>query len=105
MIKLAWHSLRVPDKKEEWIKIIGKKVCPCNGSSPVGIIVDIGKSLDEHYYRTREVTVLWATGKKRGKREVKSSHLLTDFDAFFAAHKKEFDALQASMDEAATVGL
>lgn len=103
-IRLADHKL---GGWNDGTKIqVGTKVCSGNGAYSVGIVVDVGKSESKGYpWRGRSITVLWGTGNKRGKREVKNSTLLTNFDAFLKTHREEYERLQKMADEASTVGL
>ena len=48
----------------------GVHVCPANGCTSVGTIVDVGPIVEAAWGNSKEpewVRVLWGTGKKRGK--------------------------------------
>lgn len=85
----------------------GTKVCSTNGSYTVGVIVDVGK-LVPHVRRRMApefVSVLWGTGKKRGKIETKLPENLINYDSYFAAIQEEYKRLDGLNEEVKTVGL
>lgn len=84
----------------------GTQVCPCNGATSVGTIVDISKRKQE--YRKNlpaTVTVLWGTGKKRGKKTLHPPENLINFTEYLAAVKDQYDELQKLQDEAKSMGM
>ena len=85
------------------------KVCPCNGATSLGTIVEVSKKKvsDTHYRKNipESVEVIWATGKKRGKRTCQSPHSLVDFTAYTTAVKAAYDKLEQLREEASTFGL
>lgn len=87
----------------------GIKVCPSNGPTSVGVITEVGKLVSGGYHYSKKhpesVTVVWATGKKRGKRLVHEPGTLADFDKYMGAIKKAHDELESLRTEAETLGL
>lgn len=104
-IKLSTYNLVYSSK----ITIrYGMQVCPSNGATSVGTVV--GMSTEQHpnsYYihAPARVTILWGTGKKRGKRTDHPPENLTDFTRYMAAVKAEYDSLAKLESEAKSVGM
>lgn len=107
-IRLASYSLSSMFGRSGVTKssMIGVKVCPTNGTSSVGTIVDIGKKIHApyHFYTNYELKILWGYGPKKGQLETKSSGLVVHFDNYLAAIRKECNQLEAKAIEASTVG-
>ncbi len=104
-IKLSYYCLCTrwaPEKINP-----GTKVCSSNGTKSVGVVVGVGKNKKNHYDKMapEEVTILWGTGKKRGKITTHNPENLVNFDKYFAAVKKEYDNLESKIKEVSTVGM
>lgn len=88
----------------------GIKICAVSKMSNVGIITHVSservkKSWGYNIEICPEVTVLWLTGPKKGKSEVKLVELVSNLDAYKAsvlAHVAEIEVLEA---EAAKTGM
>lgn len=87
---------------------IRMRVCPSNGATSIGIVVDI-EPLDAEdsgwsarYYR--EITVMWATGKRRGTHSKHPACNLVDFDKYMNRIKEESDKLEKLSQEANSFG-
>lgn len=88
----------------------GMHVCPCNGTTSVGTIVDVGplKKVDSYYVNKKlpvYIKVVWGTGSKRGKVTILPAKCLINFDKYLEAIKKNYDKLEALKKEAAMLGM
>lgn len=82
----------------------GDKVCPANGASSVGMIVNIEKRRND--WEGSLYTVLWGSPKsKRGKTSAHPGRNLVDVKRYLEAIQKEADAINALIDEASTLGM
>lgn len=93
----------------------GIRVCSVSKLSNMGIITHLGEEVEifkaDRYHPgpdrtyTKEVTVLWLAGSKKGKTEIKETKLLSNFDAYrkaVEAHLAELDKIES---EAAKTGM
>lgn len=85
----------------------GMKVCPCNGMTSVGTVIDFGKRTSNCWngLTYANVKVLWGTGKKRGKVSEHPAYNLIDLVSYLEAIKKELSQIESMIQEASTVGL
>lgn len=88
----------------------GMKVCPCNGATSVGIVIDVStKKASINSYEKKKypetVTVLWGTGTKRGKKMLHKPDSLVDLDGYMQAIKRSYDKLDEMVKEAQTIGM
>lgn len=95
--------------------IPGTKVCSLKALNPVGVVTHVGNEVDTvHPYRNdsdqtvrtyaKYVTVLWVTGKKKGKTEIKETKNLTNFDSYKASVQRHMDELNNYELEASVYG-
>lgn len=107
-IKLSNYEISSLLRRQHLTKasLIGIKVCPLNGTTSVGTVINVGKKTKTPYYDaiSYELKILWGSGSKRGKVELKSSGLVADFGRYLTAIKTEYDMLEAKAIEASTVG-
>lgn len=96
-VKLSYYSLA--SRYGTKIIIPGTKVCPCNSDESVGIVMN-SVPIKDDYWKDESVTVLWQTGKKKGKVSVHNATNLTDFNKFFAAVEEKYNELKALNDQA-----
>src|SRR5271166_7074145 len=103
-IKISYYSLRsnYNDKHAKH----GDLVCPCNGASSVGRIVDIkppGK--DDNDWEGATYTVVWGTGKKKGKRTEHRGSTLVLLKLYLSAVNADLDKINALIQEAESFGM
>lgn len=105
-IKLTWHTLnnceyKWNNEKSKLVRTeipIHTRVCNANGCKSLGIIVNI-----KRYKGT--VEVLWLTGPKKGKNEVKLKTDLVNYDLYKQAIDTEVARLETMESEARMAGL
>jgi hypothetical protein len=88
----------------------GMHVCPCNGATSVGTIVDVGPLVKSNsFYASKKlpkfIKVVWGTGSKRGKVIMHQANSLVNFDKYLEAIKRDYDKLEDLKREAATLGM
>jgi hypothetical protein len=102
-VKLTNYRLndyyRIKDHK---IKL-GIHVCPANGCTKIGTIVEVGP-MEAHSYHNHEepewVKIRWSTGSKKGKIEQKEPDSLVNADLYLAAIHQEYSRVTDMMEEA-----
>ena len=85
---------------------IGTRVCSLSKLETTGIIVDLGpKQPQSHLINAhslvKRVTVLWLTGRNKGKKEIKDARLLANFDSYKQSildHLHEIEVIEAEGD-------
>lgn len=100
-IKLADYSLRYSYHNKDVQH--GDYVCPSNGSSSVGRITDIKG--DDDSYEGKTYTVVWGTGKKRGKQSDHRGHTLVLLKLYLASVNRDTNRINALIQEASTLGM
>lgn len=94
----------------------GMKVCSKQRLETMGIITHLGddvQTLPPHNtdadqttrVYVRSVTVLWLTGSKKGKTEIKKTSLLSDFSSYKSAVMRHVGEIEKIEAEAAQTGL
>jgi|SRR5271166_4714830 len=103
-IKISYYSLRsnYNDKHAKH----GDLVCPCNGASSVGRIVEIKPcGEDDNDWEGRNYTVIWGTGKKKGKRSEHRGHTLVLLKLYLAAVDSDLKKINDLIKEAEAFGM
>lgn len=88
----------------------GVLVCPANGCSSIGTIVEVGKIVPSDYHTNRklpeDVTVLWGSPvRKKGKRTKHSLDTLVDINRYLSEVREQVNAIETMIAEAKTLGL
>jgi hypothetical protein len=99
-IRLANYTLR---GYHSYIAKHGDRVCPANGCKSVGTITNIAGS--GNTWEGKDYTVLWGTGKKRGKTTVHRGHALVLLEPYLEDVSKEYHRIIALKEEASTLGM
>lgn len=103
-IKISCYSLR-QSYNEKHVKH-GDLVCPANGATSVGKIVEIAPiGEDDNDWEGKNYTVVWGTGKKKGKRSVHRGCTLVLLKLYLAAVQKDLDAVNKLISEAESFGM
>jgi hypothetical protein len=104
-IKLANYSLRKYFGNEDEAKQ-GDFVCPSNGASSVGRIVDIKlQDEDDVDWEGNTYTILWCTGRKKGKRSDHKGHTLVLLKMYIAEVNKDLAKVTSLIEEAKAFGM
>lgn len=96
--------------------IPGTKVCTKQRLGTVGVVTQVGEETEvetprrgesDQTVRTyyTEVTVIWTTGSKRGKTEIKQTTDLTNFDSYKTAVLNHLKEIEGYETEAKKFGL
>lgn len=103
-IKLSYYTLR-SDYNDKHAKH-GDLVCPSNGASSVGKVVEIKPAgEDDNDWEGSNYVVLWATGNKKGKRSTHRGHTLVLLKLYLAAIDKDLSKINALIKEAEAFGM
>ena len=102
-VKLQLYNLGGYYRSSKEIQV-GDKVCPANGFTSVGIIVDI-KEPAKDSYGGNQYTILWATGNKKGKKLIHDGRNLVSVKHYLAACHLRLDKAEALLAEANQFGV
>lgn len=104
-VKLADYSLKGYCPKE-YSAQIGDKVCPANGPSKVGTIVQIRKA-DKYSgsWEGKNYMVVWNTGPQKGKTSEHRGCTLVNLKFYIAAVQTELNKITDLLQEANKYGL
>ena len=104
-IKLANYSLRKYFGNEEQVKQ-GDFVCPSNGASSVGRIVNITpQGEDDPDWEGNTYTVLWCTGRKKGKQTDHRGFTLVLLKLYIEEVNKDLAKVTSMIEEAQAFGM
>lgn len=84
----------------------GDFVCPANGATSVGRIVEIQPpNIDEDEWEGKNYVVVWSTGKKKGKKSTHRGHTLVLLKLYLDAVHHDLGHINGLIEEAQAYGM